>query len=69
MITGTAGEPGFLQRESTVGELLGFEEGDHIGAAWITDPSQLGHHLQSEQHVVELDGVVDPIGAATPISA
>jgi hypothetical protein len=61
-----SGSIGLLQREAAVRELFGFEQLQRIGAAWVAEPAQLGHHLQGEQHVVELDGEVDPIRAAAP---
>ena len=48
-----------LQREPTVRQPFRFEQPQRIRAARIAEAPQLGHHLQGEQHVEELDREVD----------
>ena len=47
------------RRETAVGEPLRLEQRQRVGAAAIADPPQLGHDLQGEENVVELDREVD----------
>ncbi len=56
-----------LEREAAVSEPFRLQEREGVPAAGIVDPPHLGHDLEREQNVVELDREVDQIERPAPV--